>query len=344
MSTPIPPALNNGRRIDVHQHVILPEYLRALERSGAMANRPADGMDGLGGELVSREFTPESASRILGELGMAAAVLTPFSSAGIHHGNDRHAAYLTKTTNEAAARFISDASATFGFYAILPLPDVDAALQQLEEAFDTLHADGVGFLTTQHGIYMGDRAYEELYAEMDRRAAIAFVHPGRPVHSTHTTLWPPLIEFPFETTRVAVNLIYNGILARFPNITWILAHAGGTLPYLSQRLKSLLRAQDSAVPSFADRMPEGVMPYIARFYYDTAIAGATAPMAALAAVTEPSHILYGSDWPYMPPTDIWEQVDQLGRMSQFQGRRLDAMERNNAAGLFKRFGHLAGTG
>jgi predicted TIM-barrel fold metal-dependent hydrolase len=341
MTTPIPAELRNGRRIDVHQHVILPEYLDALERSGAIANRPADGMDGLGSELVTKAFTPESASRTLGDLGMSAAVLTPFSSAGIHHGNDRHAGYLTRATNEAAARFVADASATFGFYAILPLPDLEGSLKQLEEAFDTLHADGVAFLTTQHGVYMGDPQYEELYAEMDSRAVIAFVHPGRPPHTVRTALWPPLVEFPFETTRVAVNLIYHGILARFPRITWILAHAGGTLPYLSQRLKSLLVAQDSGRPSFAERMPEGVMPYLARFYYDTAIAGSAAPMAALAAVTEPSHVLYGSDWPYMPPGDIWEQVDQLRRMPQFQGERLDAMERSNAAGLFKRFVHLS---
>jgi predicted TIM-barrel fold metal-dependent hydrolase len=172
---------------------------------------------------------------------------------------------------------------------------------------------------------------------MHRRGIVAFIHPGRPSYTLPLNLWPPLVEYPFETTRAAVNLIYNGALAAYPRIKWILAHAGGTLPYLSERLKALLEAQDPRSPSFRERFPHGVERLLKQFYYDTAIAGAVTPMSALVSLADGSHILYGSDWPYPPKAEIIEQVVNLRQMPHFAGDRLDAMERNNAAALFSRF-------
>jgi 6-methylsalicylate decarboxylase len=324
-------------RIDVHQHAILPEYRKALERAGAIENRPKDGMDGLGSELRENVFTTESILNVAGELGTDGMVLLPFSVAGIHHGNDANARYLTRATNEAIAAVASGAPGKLGFYAILPVPDVDGALKELEYALDTLGADGVAFLSTQNGMYIGDRSLDPVYEELHRRGTVAFIHPGRPGYTLPLNLWPPLIEYPFETTRVAVNLIYNGALAAYPGIKWILAHAGGTLPYLSERLKALLESQDPRSPSFGERFPQGVAPLLRQFYYDTAIAGAVTPMSALVSLAEPSHILYGSDWPYPPKAEVIEQIGNLRQMTHFADGRLEAMERGNAAALFRRF-------
>jgi predicted TIM-barrel fold metal-dependent hydrolase len=329
-------ALGSGR-IDVHQHAILPEYRKALQRAGVIDRPPKDGMDGLGSELHETVFTTQSILAVADEMGTAGAVLLPFSVAGIHHGDDANARYLTRATNEAVAALAGGAPDRLGFYAILPAPDVDGALAELEYAMDTLGADGVAFLSTQNGVYIGDRALDPLYAEMDRRGIVAFIHPARPAYTLPLDLWPPLIEYPFETTRAAVNLIYNGALAEFPRITWILAHAGGTLPYLSERLKALLEAQDPRRPSFRDRFPQGVEPLLKQFYYDTAIAGAAPAMSALVAVADPSHIVYGSDWPYPPKAEVVEQVRSLRAMPLFVGERLAAVERGNAAAIFSRF-------
>jgi predicted TIM-barrel fold metal-dependent hydrolase len=316
--------IKSGRRIDVHQHVVLPEYEKALAKQGVVENS----------NLKTKVFTKESVLGVMAELGMDATVLLPFSTSGIYHGNDENARYLTQVTNEAAAQLVSEAPQKFGFYAILPLPDLQGALKEMETALDKYHAAGVSFLSTQNGVYIGDPAFDELYSEMNRRSAIGFIHPGRPPYTLNLKMETSLIEYTFETTRVACNLIYNGVMERYPNIKWILAHAGGTLPYVPMRLAAV-QGEDKQHPSFLDRIPKGFLPYLKQFYYDTAIAGTLSTMSALVATADPSHIFYGSDWPYVPKPYIAEQVINLREMAPFAGRRLAAMERYNALALFK---------
>src|SRR6202007_2468198 len=110
---------------------------------------------------------------------------------GVHHGNDANACYLTESTNEALAKFTSFAPGKFGFFATLPLPDIDGALRQMEYALDTLNADGIIFLSNQNGFYIGDPAFEPVYAEMHRRSVIVFVHPASPAYvpALRLALW-----------------------------------------------------------------------------------------------------------------------------------------------------------
>lgn len=321
-------SLSNLRLIDVHHHVVLPEYEAALVRSGAAdPSRP-----------LRKNDTPQAALDSMAGLGIDAAVLNPLSVAGVHHGDDANACYLTESTNEALARFVSFAPTRLGFFATLPLPDIDGALRQMEYALDRLDADGVIFLSNQNGFYIGDPAFDQFYAEMDRRSVVAFVHPASPAYvpTLRLNLWAAYVEYPFETTRVAANLIYNGIMARYPRIKWILAHAGGVLPYLSVRLR-LMEESDHNLPPFIERVPDGVAPYLERFYFDVAIAGGAAPMAALTEIADPSHILYGSDWPYLDRNFIGDQLASLLSVLQFQGDGLTPLEWRNAAQLFKRF-------
>jgi 6-methylsalicylate decarboxylase len=316
--------LTTRRRIDVHLHAILPEYTNALERAGVT-------------EQSARKITantPAACFDAIAELGIDVAIWLPFSGSGIYVADYAKTSYLTQATNNAIAVFASKFPRNFGFYAILPLPDVATALKQMDYALDTLHADGLAFLSSQNGIYIGDQAFDELYAEMNRRSVTAFIHPARPTYPAPLKLPPALLEYPFETTRAAVNLIYNGVMKRYPNIRWILAHAGGTLPYLSMRLEAQ-QENDPHVPSFLERVPEGYAPYLSRFYYDVAMAGSMGPASALTIAAEPSRLLYGSDWPYVSKEYIARQIVGLENMPQFAGDKLHALERQNAMGLFR---------
>jgi predicted TIM-barrel fold metal-dependent hydrolase len=327
--------MSNIRLIDVHHHVVLSEYEAALVRSGASdPSRP-----------LRKNSTPSAALTSMAELGIEAAVINPLSVAGVHHGDDACARYLCETTNEALARFSSFAPTKLGFFAAVPLPDVDGALRQMEYALDTLNADGLIFLSNQNGFYVGDPAFDALYREMDRRGVVAFVHPASPayVSTLRLNLWAAYVEYPFETTRVAANLIYNGVIARYPGIKWILAHAGGALPYLSVRLR-LMEESDKNSPAFIERFPEGTAPYLKPFYFDVAISGGAAPMAALNEMADPSHILYGSDWPYLDRKFIGDQLASLVSLPQFAGKRIEPLEWRNAAQLFKRFTKRLGAG
>ncbi len=316
------------RFIDVHHHTVLPEYQLALVRSGAAdPSRP-----------LRKNSDPQQALDNMESLGIEAAVFNPLSVAGVHHGNDAHANYLTESVNEALARFASHNPKRMGFFAPLPFPDVDGSLRQMEHALDKLGADGVILLSNQNDCYVGDPAYEALYAEMDRRKVAVFIHPARPsfVDSLKLKLWASVVEYPFETTRVCANLIYNGFMKKYPNIRWIMAHAGGCLPYLSLRLR-LMEESDEHKPEFSVRHPEGTGPYIGQFYFDTAIAGSRAAMAALYEVADPSRIMFGSDWPYIDREYVEDQSRALVDMPVLTRDRFKAMERDNAVRLFPRF-------
>jgi predicted TIM-barrel fold metal-dependent hydrolase len=338
-------ALSSLALIDVHHHVLLPEYEQALIRSGvADPSRPFRRHDG-----------PAVTCEKMDELGIDAAVVNPLSVAGVHHGDDANARYLTRSVNEALAKFSSGAPDKLGFFATLPLPDVDGALREMSHALDTLGADGVVLLSHQNGVYVGDPACEPLYAEMDRRGVVCFIHPTIPAYfpaGLNLAMWPAYLEYAFDTTRVAANLIYHAVMRRYPAIKWLLAHAGGTLPYLSMRLRLMeeLETKGRTAPfpglgagkPFDERVPEGVAPYLDKFYYDVALSGADAPMAALTALAPASRIMYGSDWPFVEKSFVVEQQENLLRMSHFSGDRFAAMERRNAIGLFRRFAGRAG--
>jgi predicted TIM-barrel fold metal-dependent hydrolase len=344
MSAAPPRPLSSLALIDVHLHVLLPEYAQALIRSGAGdPSRPFRRHDG-----------PAVTCEKMAELGIAAAVVNPLSVAGVHHGDDANARYLTRSVNEALAKFSSGAPERLGFFATLPMPDVDGALNEMSYALDTLGADGVILLSNQNGVYVGDPLGEPLYAEMDRRGVVCFVHPTIPPYlpgGLNLKMWPAYLEYAFDTTRVAGNLIYHEYMRRFPNIKWLLAHAGGAFPYLSMRLRLMeeLEAGGRKPPfpsvgagkPFDERVPEGVGPYLDKFYYDVALAGADAPMAALTALAPPGRILYGSDWPFVENSFVVEQQDNLLRMPHFSGERFAAMERGNAIGMFRRFARAA---
>jgi predicted TIM-barrel fold metal-dependent hydrolase len=326
--------------IDVHHHVLLPEYEQALVRSGAGdPSRPFRRHDG-----------PAVTCEKMAELGIAAAVVNPLSVAGVHHGDDANARYLTRSVNEALAKFSSGAPDRLGFFATLPMPDVDGALAEMAYALDELGADGVILLSHQNGVYVGDPRGEPLYAELDRRGTVCFVHPTIPPYlpgGLNLRMWPAYLEYAFDTTRVAGNLIYHEYMRRFPRIRWLLAHAGGAFPYLSMRLRLMeeleIGGRKPPFPSvgagqpFDERVPEGVTPYLDKFYYDVALSGAEAPMAALTALAPPERIFYGSDWPFVLRSFVVEQQENLKRMPHFSGARFAAMERDNARRMFKRF-------
>lgn len=313
------------RLIDVHHHCVLPEYQAALVRAGAAdPSKP-----------LRANSTPDAAIEAMASFGIDAAVVNPLSVAGVHHGDDANARYLCESVTDALAKFCQANPAKLGFFAPLPYPDIDGSLRHLERARKA-GADGVILLSNQNGAYVGDKRGEPLYEALNEAGAVVFVHPNRPpfVDDLPVQIWASIIEYPFETTRVAAYLIYNEFMRKYPNIKWILAHAGGTLPYLSLRLH-LMEEQDINTPAFSERVPEGAQPYIGRFYYDTAIAGSKAALAALREVAPADHIMYGSDWPYIYRSLVEEQQETLE--SAVDAPTFEAIERDNALALFARF-------
>ncbi len=231
---------------------------------------------------------------------------------GVWFGDAGLAAELARIVNEAVAGLVCSAPQRYAGLAVLPLPDVDASLEELGHALDVLALDGVALLSNVDGIYPGDERMEPVWSELDRRGAYVFLHPapapGGPFLSHHP-LW--LYEFPFETTRAVVNLIYSGTLERSTGLRLQLAHLGGTAPFLAHRIASLAARE----PDKAALAPSGALASLARCWFDTGLSNYASAVAATASVVPLERIVFGTDWPYaaLPPSgDPAPELESLG--------------------------------
>src|SRR5262245_11836814 len=311
-----------AHRIDVHHHILPQEYVQAVQRAG---------VPDAGGVAFSL-WTPQSTLALMDRQGIATAI-TSIAAPGVHFGDDRAARALARRCNEISARLVADHPQRFGAFAVLPMPDVDGSLVELEYALDTLGLDGVVMLASIGDRYLGDPAYEPLFAELQRRKSVVFVHPNVPATSQALKLALPgaLIEFVFDTTRAVANLIYSGTLERHPDVSLILSHAGGTVPFLAERL-----ALGKLVPDLASRAPKGALHYLKRLYYDTALSANPHALSSLRELVDPARILFGSDHPFAPEPVVDANVRGLATFAGFDAATRRSIERDNALALFPR--------
>lgn len=155
-------------RIDTHQHVLPPEYVAWLT---------AHGTRDAGGRALP-DWSVEQALTLMDEAGIATGILS-VSTPGVHLGDDGEARAQARATNEFCAALVKERPDRFGFFASLPLPDVEGALAEAAHAFDALSADGVVLLANVRGTYLGDAAFDPLFDALNRRAAVVFIHPSQ---------------------------------------------------------------------------------------------------------------------------------------------------------------------
>jgi predicted TIM-barrel fold metal-dependent hydrolase len=245
-------------RIDVHRHVLPGYWLEAITRGGAKD----------AGGVAFPVMSIEDSLAQMDRLGIAAAI-NSISEPMIQVGDRDEARSLARRCNEDLARVVRNHPRRFGAFAVLPMPDVDASLEELAYAYDALHVDGVSLLTSYDDRYLGHPRFEPLWAELDRRKAVIFFHPTVAKASRALELQVPgaVAEFVFDTTRTALDLIYSGTLERYRNVSIILPHAGGTIPYLAFRLDIAQRLG----PQLSKKAPQGPSAYLKRLYYETAV-------------------------------------------------------------------------
>jgi 6-methylsalicylate decarboxylase len=315
-------------KIDVHHHIFPPEYLKALAKVHTSE---------AGGVAIPDWSVPSTLS-LMDRNGIATA-MTSVAAPGIYFGDRAAAKSLARITNEFSARLVQDNPARFGALAVLPLPDVDAALAELCYALDTLKLDGVALLTNVAGQYLGDPAFDALFEELNRRKTAVFVHPEVSPTSREIKIQIPgaLVEFVFDTTRMVANLVFSGTMERNPDLRIILPHAGGTVPYLAGRI-----ALGDMIPELHAKAPKGALAYLKRFYYETALSTAPTALSSLEELVDPSHILFGSDHPFAPPQLIQAEVEGLKRYGGFDESTRAAIERDNALPLFPRLSATGG--
>ncbi|WP_082936785.1 amidohydrolase family protein [Pseudomonas citronellolis] len=313
---------SRAKVVDVHQHVIPDFYAAELEKRGmnvfAGAPLPA--------------WSDRSALTYMDAQEVSSAILS-LPAPAVCFGERKQAATLARRCNEFMAKAAQTHPARFGGFAAIPQREPGDACVEAVYALDQLGADGVQLLASDGQHFLGEPQFEELIAELDKRKAKVFVHPNMHATSQSLALGTPgyLVEFACDTTRAAVNLILSGTMERYPNISWILAEGGGCLPYVAWRVSLA-----NALPEFDDVAPQGVLHYLKRFYFDTALCASPSVLATLNELVDPSHLLYGSDWPYLPNVGERDfQFIQTTELLTAPGR--EQLQRGNALSLFPRF-------
>jgi predicted TIM-barrel fold metal-dependent hydrolase len=313
----------HGRRIDVHNHCFSPESLEVWRR-GAEAQ-------GMALPHFSRDWTVARALGAMDDAGVETAIVsTPLLNTALHWLDTPALRKLARATNDFGAGMVRDHPGRFGYFAFLPMPDIDGSLSETAYALDVLKADGILLMTSYDAKWLGDPAFEPLFADLDRRGAIVYVHPLVPecCEGLLPGIPPSFIEYPHDTTRTVLSLLFAGTFVRFPSIRFIFSHGGGTIPMLADRVATLVRSLDRDVSAIA---PNGIGSEFRKLYFDTANVAFAGPMAALRSCVPDSQILFGSDYPFL---SIQENVDSLNEIGLGEPL-LEAIERGNALRLLR---------
>ena len=279
-------------RVDVHAHILSTSYLAEVTPR----------MPRMYGQLWPDWSEPTALER-MDRWGIAAQVVS-LTEPGLRPVDEDRRGVVARRCNEEMAELVGRQPARFGGLAALPLPDVAGSVAEVEYALDHLGLDGVAVLSSEAGLYIGDPVMESLMAALDRRSAWVMIHPGRIQELPVGVLPPMAMEFPFDVTRAAVNLIVRGVTTRHPNIRWFLAQAGGTLPFLAPRLAAFMAMPapmktDTGMPEEALAMtPADLLDAVSHFYFDTTLATGRTAMRSVLEITPPEHVLYGSDLPF----------------------------------------------
>ena len=318
--------MTTPHRIDVHHHFVPQVYKDALIACGDACPAP-------GYQPPLQNWTEARTLDQMDRAGIASALLS-VTTPGIHFGDDAAARRLARQCNEAGAKMVADRPRRFGLFAALPLPDIEGSLAEIAYALDQLKADGIGLYTNYDARFLGDAKFAPILEELDRRRAVAFVHPTSCLccSALQPEIADAIIEYGTDTTRTIASLVFGGAAARHPNIRFIFCHAGGTMPYLIERFIDFT-GRDTAAMKAA--MPHGMMHELTRFYYDLAQTAHPAPVAALRKIVPVEQLLFGTDYPY--GKGCVGQVEGVARCD-FSAVEHAAIDRDNALRLVPRLG------
>ena len=305
--------------VDVHSHIITPEFISSLENEGRLMDEG----------FPLPKYNVESHLKWMDEAGVETSVLTLAAP-------QPTSADVVRQTNEAAARIKKEYPGRFKFCAALPLPDVNAAIREAIYALDTLKADGIKLATNVRnseshqaclngrvvtdedkvnvsGQYLGATELDTLFSVLNERRAVIILHPHRPEPVNRQVMQQtPLAmqEYLSETTRAVSNMISRNVLARYYHIKVVVPHCGAYLPLAIPRMKSL-------TPVMQANKMVGEINYEANLrtlYYDLAGAHSPEVIRMMLTITTPDHLLYGSDYPYVAPQVL---TQSLARMKQY---------------------------
>jgi len=309
------PAPAKPRRIDVHHHIVPPVQAEALT---AHKSTPA-------------KWSVAMSLDDMDKAGVDTAVVSILNP-GVWFGQkDEAARRLARACNEYAADLERDHKGRFRSFAVIPLPDTEGSLREIEYALDVLKAEGIALWTSYSDKYLGDPAFLPVFEELNRRKAVVYTHPGVPDCCASLVKGVPVstLEYAHDTTRTIVSLVFGEgqTATRYPDVQYIWSHSGGTLPFLTSRFVELANR-----PRDKERFPNGPLPIFQRFYYEIAQGNTPGQLAALMQMVKISQVMFGSDYPFRKGIEAVEGVHAY----KFSPDEIKAIDSENAIRVMPR--------
>lgn len=293
---------------DTHIHAIPSDYAAALAEAGGDPSGYPTPDWSLNGTFESLSLT-----------NSARAVLS-ISTPGIPiAGTDQKARKLCRDTNRYLAELVKKHPKRLDFFGALPdWWDINGTLEEIDFLYSTQKvAVGVGFYTLYGDRLPGDPMFQPIWDKLESVGALAFMHPGvadiNPFFISGF-LPQPIIDYPQQTTRAAIDLVLRGVMSSMPNVDVILSHAGGTLPYLAERAWGSLAVPEIGGNTTVD--PPEAKAQFRRYYYDIALSNSATQLNSLLLNTDSSHVLLGTDYPYAPAAGIAAGFAQYQKFSK----------------------------
>lgn len=316
--------------IDVHAHILTQVYLDAMREAGLA---DADGRP-VGDGFPFPDWKLDDTLRVMDRNNVSASVLS-ITAPGAMFLQGARAKELVRALNEAMAEIVKAHPARFAALAVLPLADIDASLAEITFALDQRGFDGIGLYSNVDGVYLGDARFVPLFEQLNRRKAVVFVHPAQPPGFEQFSLGlpAPILEYPFDSTRMLTSLLLSGALARYPDIKLIVPHGGGTVPYLAARIA---RAAAAAFNTGMKTPPVEAMQLLRSVYYDLTAMSEPGNIALLKEFVPADRLLVGYDYPFRPEMTIAPQAATLDRFRGFSEAEKALIRQGNALRLFPR--------
>jgi 6-methylsalicylate decarboxylase len=308
-------------RIDLHHHFLPQEWIAAARSHKPDGTWPPD--------IVN--WRPQVSIENMDRFGVATAIVE-LGLPGVWWAEPPLARRLARETNEYAAEMARTYPGRFGFFATVPLPDVEGTLAEIAYALDVLHADGIGLLSDYGDKWPGDPLFVPVFDELNRRKAVVHVHPTVP--NCCTSLIPGVLaaveEYVFDTARAITSLLYSHTFTRCPDIRFIFSHAGGAFPAIAPRVIRSLVDNPVKKVTFAGGDPNVEL---RRLYFDCATSAYPPTMQALLAFTSPQQVVLGTDLPYVPMAETIPRLDAM----KLPAAEAKAINADNALRLFPRY-------
>jgi len=288
--------------IDFHNHFYPPEYLEAVRKGPSKIavtfdehQNPVLHSPGDKNYVVPGHRDIDYRQQVLDETGIEMQVLT-FTAPGTLIEEPARSVVLARTVNDALARIVAARPNRFTSLATLPLNDPEGSAAELNRAMTQLGFKGFMLFSNANGVALSDERFWPLYERASDAGAVLYIHPTYPVGvEAMTEYWlMPLVGFVFDTTLAAAGLVFSGVVERFPGIRWVLAHLGGGIPYIAERLDRGFYSYDDCRKHIARPPSE----YLKNFYYDSVNFDTKALMLAIE-FAGVDRVLAGSDYPHL---------------------------------------------